>query len=99
MWPVPGWLEEPGLKSLLSAEYFQRWHGKRPPLVVRLPNRNFFCIDMLPAKGASGWDVSGEAPNITVAPSIYNAPGEPRAYHGWLQNGVLSDDCEGRTFG
>lgn len=40
------------------------------------------------------WTVNGDPPNISVSPSI-NAVGD---YHGWLQNGVLSDDCEGRRF-
>lgn len=99
IWPVPSWLEDAGLKSLLSEEYFQRWRGKRPPLVVRLPNGGEFCIDSRPTGGGSGWDVMGEPPNITVHPSIvYNKHLPGRGYHGWLQNGVLSDDLEGRTY-
>lgn len=82
----------------LSEEYFQRWYDKRPPLLVCLPNGTFWCIDSLPAKGESGWDVTGEPPNITVSPSIYNGPGQPNAYHGFLSNGILSDDIEGRRF-
>lgn len=38
------------------------------------------------------WTRTGEPPNITVSPSI-NYMG---FYHGWLCEGVLSDDCEGR---
>jgi hypothetical protein len=40
------------------------------------------------------WIRVGEPPNITVTPSI-NYVG---FYHGWLRDGVLSDDCEGRIF-
>lgn len=43
---------------------------------------------------ANRWSVSGEWPNVTVTPSI-NAPGQ---YHGFIQDGVLTDDCEGRTY-
>jgi hypothetical protein len=42
----------------------------------------------------AGWSVSGDAPRITVEPSI-NIVG---SYHGWIRDGVISDDCEGRRF-
>lgn len=41
-----------------------------------------------------GWTIEGEMPNVTVRPSI-NQEG---VYHGWITNGVLSDDIEGRTY-
>lgn len=41
-----------------------------------------------------GWLVEGEAPLITVTPSI-NINGR---YHGHLANGVISDDVEKRVF-
>lgn len=40
------------------------------------------------------WDVQGELPNITVSPSI-NQTG---VYHGHVKNGVVTPDCEGRSF-
>lgn len=40
------------------------------------------------------WDVHGTLPNITVHPSV-NAEGY---YHGWIKDGVISEDCEGRKF-
>lgn len=48
------------------------------------------------AKGEDGrgWDVRGELPGITVSPSIHQI-GE---YHGYIQDGVISEDCEGRAF-
>ena len=99
MWPVPGWLEVPGLRNLIAPEYFQRWHGRRPPLIVRLPNGDDFCIDSKPSVGGSGWDVTGEPPNITTSPSIAsNNWSREHGYHGFLTSGVLSDDVEGRTF-
>lgn len=103
MWPDPemieGELAEYYRQNLLSEKYFRRWHSRRPPLVVRLPNGVEFCVDSRPTKGGTGWDVTGEAPSITVSPSI-NSNGFSRehGYHGWLQNGVLSDDVEGRKF-
>jgi hypothetical protein len=85
----------------LSDEYKTTWLGKRPPIIVQLPGGKFgfgFCID----EGARnngvwsthGWTVTGELPKITVSPSI-NCIG---IYHGFIHNGVLTDDCEGRKF-
>lgn len=41
-----------------------------------------------------GWTVTGKPPDITVSPSI-NYVG---SYHGWLQNGVISQDVDGRNY-
>lgn len=54
-------------------------------LCVKLPSGHEWWIDG-PATNGPGWTRIGEAPRITANPSI-SAPG----YHGWLQNGVLSD--------
>lgn len=67
------------------------------PLFVVLPDNSLFLAHgkcWSGNKKYGGWTVTGEAPNITMHPSI-NIMG---FYHGWLQNGVLSDDCEGRQF-
>jgi len=42
----------------------------------------------------SKWAVQGTVPNITVHPSI-NLVG---IYHGFLKNGIVSEDCEHRKF-
>lgn len=81
----------------LSEHYNQVNKSVRPPLLVQLPGKSIFCIDgmcIADGKYYGGWIVSGVAPNITVTPSI-NAQG---VYHGYLTNGVLSDDCEGRKY-
>lgn len=41
-----------------------------------------------------GWVVTGEIPLITLSPSI-NIVG---SYHGYIQNGIIQEDCEGRKF-
>jgi hypothetical protein len=41
-----------------------------------------------------GWLVTGTEPLITLSPSI-NIVG---SYHGWIQNGIITDDCEGRKY-
>lgn len=66
-------------------------------LIVVLPTRAFWTIDG-PASNAPGklpgWDRTGTPPVITARPSIGSD-----GYHGWLTDGVLSDDLEGRTYG
>lgn len=41
----------------------------------------------------NGWTRTGTPPMVTASPSIAQT-----GYHGFLQNGCLTDDCEGRTF-
>lgn len=81
----------------LSAHYFAV-RGTRFPLFVWCPGNAAFCLDSQQIKSGKpiggGWRVIGEAPAVTVSPSI-NIGG---LYHGWLHLGVLSDDCEGRTY-
>ncbi len=82
-------------KDDLSDYYFEH-NSHRQPLFVILPDRTLFLIDgkcWSNGKKYGGWQVSGEAEHITVHPSI-NIGG---SYHGWLQNGVISEDVEGRT--
>ena len=100
MWLLDKVFDDPDIKRfnldhVLSNEYKRDWLGKRPPICVCLPDSSWFNVDSRYTDGqGDGWTVTGEAPNITASPSI-NAVGR---YHGWLQNGVLSDDVEGRTF-
>lgn len=58
-------------------------------LVVLLPSRSFWYPD----RPDRTWTRTGEPPNITVTPSI-NHVGQ---YHGFLKNGVLTDDVDGRN--
>jgi hypothetical protein len=41
--------------------------------------------------------ISGEGNNITVKPSIL-VTGHERIYHGFIENGILTDDCDGRVY-
>lgn len=70
------------------------------PIVVKLPDGTPWCYMQGATNGAgrsdgwrSGWDFTGEPPNITCSPSI--ASGD---YHGFLRNGVLTDDLGRRTY-
>lgn len=79
----------------LSTNYMET---ERLPIIVLLPGRVPFCVDAQQMRNGEGigggWSVSGDAPSITVSPSI-NVGG---VYHGFIQNGVITDDCEGRQF-
>jgi hypothetical protein len=101
-WPAPWMLAgedfEDYFLRYLSPNYKRDHLGKRPPLVVKLPDGSEFCVDSMAFKDGvpygDGWKVTGAPPLITVSPSI-NIPGY---YHGWITNGVISDDCERRRF-
>ena len=43
-------------------------------------------------------DISGEDGAITVSPSILVSNAEGPQYHGYFENGILKDDCDGRIF-
>jgi hypothetical protein len=96
MYPAPWLLKGPesSRSYWVSHQYERDWADKRPPLVVRLPGNIDFCIDQGMLKTRDGWLVTGTAPNITLSPSI-NVSG---LYHGWIKDGVITDDCEGRKY-
>lgn len=80
------------------SDYYHRENKKhREPLFVMLPGRVLFLVDgkcHSDGKKYGGWTVTGNPPNITVTPSI-NIGG---IYHGFLKDGILSDDVEQRVF-
>jgi len=54
---------------------------------------NTFCT-LLGTDQGKGWDVSGEAPALTVTPSIWISPNQgPEAgeWHGFIRDGVIID--------
>ncbi len=76
------------------------------PLAVRLPavlgkvTGVDWYVDGHSLHG-SGWNRTGDFTNMTASPSICvpaPVPGQRARYHGWLQNGILTECCEGNTF-
>jgi hypothetical protein len=65
-----------------------------PSLCVLLPGKSIWHMHH---KGTDGclWNISGSPPRVTASPSI-NLVG---IYHGWVRDGVVTDDCDGRRFG
>lgn len=97
MYPDPEYLEHwIGGKPLISPEY-RASNASRPPLSVELPCGHF-CVDMVTMQdgvpGDHGWAVSGSPPLLTLTPSV-NIKG---GWHGYITNGVICDDVEGKTF-
>lgn len=79
-------------REMLSEFYVRDHLGKRKPMVVVLPCGHWWIIDQK-ATNAPGWVVTGEAPNLTAQGSIACVD-----YHGFLTDGVLTDDLESRTY-
>lgn len=98
MWYVP-WFFDPAKdyikvleQSRFSIYYKQNHAMNRPPICVKCPDGRDWMIDMKSSNG-EGWKVTGEPPFITCSPSI-----DTGTYHGFLQNGVFTDDLEGRKY-
>lgn len=82
--------------DLLSPEF--RQSGRRYVWQIAMPTGAHWSPDFRASNENSGWMVTGaeSAETLTARPSIDINSG--LRYHGWLTNGVLTDDCEGRTF-
>jgi hypothetical protein len=103
MWPVPEWANS----NVISERYKNGASKTRPPLKVILPDSTPAGSPFIIDRGATddptnrGWLVTivgelmdGQTPDITLEPSI-NCVGY---YHGYIRNGVITDDCDGRKF-
>ena len=78
-------------ESIQSPEW--KASGRDYFIWIVIPGGQLFCPDRMSSNRVSGWTVDGDLPNITVRPSI-----GAHVYHGWVTDGVLSDDLEGRTY-
>lgn len=108
-WYHPNWenpehpypkIREHFLDHQASRQYKEQWADKRPPIIIRLPSGPFspdeFYSRPENAVERNGWAVTGsiEDGTLTVSPSV-NIVGY---YHGFIRNGQVSDDLEGRRF-
>lgn len=91
------WQLEPAYREGLSARYFTEHSETRAPVVVILPDGTPFCVDQRAWNNGGyfgdGWTVTGDVPVITVSPSI-NVVG---SYHGYIIEGEITDDIDGRA--
>jgi hypothetical protein len=72
--------------------------SQRPPLFIFTPG-GWWCPDQLAWNvkqrwHGPGWSIRGNFPRITITPSILF----PDRYHGWVTDGALSNDIDGRRF-
>ena len=104
MWPAPEWTNS----DIIGERYRTVYSKSRPPLMVVVPSVHstqgaLFLVDRrghASPKG-EGWAVVingplvvGQRPDVTLMPSI-NCVG---SYHGYIRNGIIADDCEGRKY-
>jgi hypothetical protein len=79
----------------LSPEFMAS--GRVEIIWIRLPgNCGVWSPDINASGDDSGWTLclADDGSPLTATPSV-NAN---NCYHGWLKNGELTDDCEGRTY-
>ena len=86
-------------EHIVSPKYMKDVFPKRAPITMKLPNGLSWSPDAKSTNG-DGWDVSGSPASWTAMPSIYANQGRRQIpdyleYHGWLKNGVLTDDLSG----
>lgn len=103
MYYAPWYLENNFERSGLAPHYWARPEPRRAPIVVHLPSKHggsrTFCVDQMAYNSeqgwhGAGWTISGIEPRLTLSPSI-NLHGD---YHGYLSDGVIADDVEGRSY-
>lgn len=71
----------------------QKGPNGEPWWAVTLPGGDRWDVFGPAANSKTPWAITGTAPKLTASPSIA-AP----KYHGWLRDGVLTPDCEGRRY-
>lgn len=63
-----------------------------------LPDGTLMLVTPGGCANLSHHTVTGQGDELTVSPSILVSNGEGPQYHGYFENGVLKDDCDGRIF-
>ena len=92
-----GYDYEPGdMFPCWNAEGSHDVEGRGPCWVVRLPGGGYLWHTNMAASDGTYWTVTGDAPAITVKPSINVGP---EIWHGWITDGALDPDTDsnGRT--
>lgn len=92
---TPGETFEEVWGDRLSPQF--RASGRGFVVFVTLPDKTDWCVDLISTATGQGWDVDipdGDLERLTVRPSV-NIVGY---YHGFLWNGVVGSDLEGRVY-
>lgn len=106
-WFCPWFTKNGSAPAFASDDYVKNHLGRRPMICIRLPGGTDLLLDGKEgAETGQGFVVAGgegcwsAAPAIAV-PGWRNAQGKDvrKPYHGYLTNGILSDDVDGREYG
>jgi len=89
-WSTDSGLPEPG--DLFWVPWY---HFDTPHLHAICPDGRLWDVDGVASNGP-GWTRTGEPPAITCSPSIWTDM--DKGYHGFLVDGVFSDDLSGKVF-
>jgi hypothetical protein len=89
-WQIKLHDKKPEVTKIGDAWPYDTTNPNDPGYCIELPGGAFIDMNQIKEK----WTVTGSLPNITVVPSI-NCIGR---YHGFITDGIISDDCEGRKF-
>jgi hypothetical protein len=85
-------------KPYKLSPFYKANNAHRRPLLIFMPGRVLWCVDGRQFRDGNyldtGWVVRGEAPNITVFPSVDMGS----IYHGFIQNGIIQDDVSGGKY-
>jgi hypothetical protein len=80
----------------IGSMWYADWYSWKGPdgrsLYVKTPSGGW-CIDGPSSNSKKPWTRTGTPPKVSAHPSI-----NMHNYHGWLQDGVLSDDVEERKY-
>lgn len=85
--PAPDEMPYPQLSENAELQPGDVWRDEHCGWAVVLPNRTVWYSGIASSSGAM-WTTTGEAPNLTVTPSI-NDTDPNRPWHGWIRNGEL----------
>ena len=72
------------------------WDDPDGFLVVMIPSYPKGKYPFRPRK--EGWSRSGTPPLVTFSPSINAQSGDMCGWHGWIRDGHITPDCEGRVW-
>lgn len=78
--------------EFLSSNYVKNDMKHRDPVCIVLPGGDHWIIDQKAFNGG-GWVITGGEGKWTASPSIMT-----EAYHGYLKDGILTNDTDGRTY-
>jgi hypothetical protein len=96
MWPMEELLDTLTTTGILSRQYREKWAGKRPPMVVRLPDGSDFLLDGARREAAKGLRRDGQGYTVTEANGRYSVEEilDNGRWRGYLRDGALVEESQ-----